>query len=128
MAKLYFHYSTMNAGKSTLLLQAAHNYHEGGMQTYLLTARLDRRAGQGRIASRIGIGAEAEWVRSSWQRLHDAHALVLDSNGQIRMANPFSAVETRYRVHAGGRCRFRFRHHWRFGSGCGCRRKSLPEM
>ena len=60
MAKLYFHYSTMNAGKSTLLLQAAHNYHEGGMQTYLLTARLDRRAGQGRIASRIGIGAEAD--------------------------------------------------------------------
>ena len=44
MAKLYFHYSTMNAGKSTLLLQAAHNYHECGMQTYLITARLDNRA------------------------------------------------------------------------------------
>jgi len=37
MAKLYFHYSTMNAGKSTLLLQASYNYHERGMQTYLLT-------------------------------------------------------------------------------------------
>ena len=60
MAKLYFHYSTMNAGKSTLLLQAAHNYHERGMQTWLLTAQLDDRAGAGRIASRIGIGAEAE--------------------------------------------------------------------
>jgi len=60
MAKLHFHYSTMNAGKSTLLLQAAHNYHEGGMQTLLLTARLDGRAGVGRIGSRIGIGAEAE--------------------------------------------------------------------
>lgn len=60
MAKLYFHYSTMNAGKSTNLLQAAHNYHEGGMQTYLLTARFDDRAGAGRIASRIGIGAEAD--------------------------------------------------------------------
>ncbi|MBK5945313.1 thymidine kinase [Rhodobacter veldkampii DSM 11550] len=60
MAKLYFHYSTMNAGKSTILLQAAHNYHEGGMQTLLLTARLDDRAGKGRIASRIGIGAEAD--------------------------------------------------------------------
>lgn len=60
MAKLYFHYSTMNAGKSTLLLQAAHNYHERGMQTWLLTARLDDRAGAGRIASRIGIGAAAE--------------------------------------------------------------------
>lgn len=60
MAKLYFHYSTMNAGKSTILLQAAHNYAERGMQTCLLTARLDDRAGPGRIASRIGIGAEAE--------------------------------------------------------------------
>ncbi|WP_151718610.1 thymidine kinase [Gemmobacter serpentinus] len=60
MAKLYFHYSTMNAGKSTALLQASHNYREGGMQTYLLTARLDDRAGKGRIASRIGIGEEAD--------------------------------------------------------------------
>lgn len=60
MAKLYFHYSTMNAGKSTILLQAAHNYRERGMVPYLLTAKLDGRAGQGRIASRIGIGAEAD--------------------------------------------------------------------
>ena len=60
MAKLYFHYSTMNAGKSTLLLQAAHNYREGGMQTYLITAQFDRRAGEGRIASRIGIGEPAD--------------------------------------------------------------------
>ncbi|WP_370273768.1 thymidine kinase [Pseudooceanicola nitratireducens] len=60
MAKLYFHYSTMNAGKSTVLLQASHNYIERGMQTYLLTARLDDRAGTGRIASRIGIGAKAD--------------------------------------------------------------------
>lgn len=60
MAKLYFHYSTMNAGKSTVLLQASHNYIERGMQTYLLTARLDNRAGEGRIASRIGIGASAD--------------------------------------------------------------------
>ncbi|MFZ5711040.1 MAG: thymidine kinase [Pseudomonadota bacterium] len=60
MAKLHFHYSTMNAGKSTLLLQAAHNYREGGMETYLLTATFDDRAGRGRIASRIGIGAEAD--------------------------------------------------------------------
>ena len=60
MAKLYFHYSTMNAGKSTVLLQAAHNYKERGMQPYLLTARLDHRAGQARIASRIGIGETAD--------------------------------------------------------------------
>lgn len=60
MAKLYFHYSTMNAGKSTILLQAAHNYRERGMQTYLITAQFDNRAGEGRIASRIGIGDPAD--------------------------------------------------------------------
>ncbi|NDW54010.1 thymidine kinase [Aliiroseovarius sp. PrR006] len=60
MAKLYFHYSTMNAGKSTLLLQASYNYHERGMQTYLITAQFDNRAGKARIGSRIGIGADAD--------------------------------------------------------------------
>lgn len=60
MAKLYFNYSTMNAGKSTLLLQASHNYREGGMETYLITAQFDNRAGQGQIASRIGIGEVAD--------------------------------------------------------------------
>lgn len=60
MAKLHFNYSTMNAGKSTVLLQAAHNYRERGMEPYLLTAWLDIRAGEGRIASRIGIGSEAD--------------------------------------------------------------------
>ncbi|MFY0617209.1 thymidine kinase [Shimia sp.] len=60
MAKLYFQYSTMNAGKSTVLLQASHNYRERGMQTYLLTAGLDNRDGPGRIASRIGISEPAD--------------------------------------------------------------------
>ncbi|MBT8424686.1 MAG: thymidine kinase [Boseongicola sp.] len=60
MAKLYFHYSTMNAGKSTLLLQASYNYRERGMQTYLLTAAIDGRAGEGVIASRIGLRARAD--------------------------------------------------------------------
>lgn len=60
MAKLYFHYSTMNAGKSTILLQASYNYRERGMDTYLLTARLDNRAGDARIASRIGIDDAAD--------------------------------------------------------------------
>jgi len=59
MAKLYFSYSAMNAGKSTILLQASHNYQERGMNTLLLTAKLDDRAGIGRIASRIGFGADA---------------------------------------------------------------------
>ena len=60
MAKLFFNYSTMNAGKSTVLLQASHNYREHGMDTYLMTARIDGRAGTGRIASRIGIGSDAD--------------------------------------------------------------------
>jgi thymidine kinase len=60
MAKLYFHYSTMNAGKSTLLLQASYNYRERGMQTYLLTAAIDGRAGAGVIGSRIGLKASAD--------------------------------------------------------------------
>ncbi|RBI68971.1 thymidine kinase [Roseovarius sp. TE539] len=60
MAKLYFHYSTMNAGKSTLLLQAAYNYEERGMRVCLFTARGDRRAGAATIASRIGIEHAAD--------------------------------------------------------------------
>jgi len=60
MAKLYFNYSTMNAGKSTILLQASYNYNEGGMETYLLTAAFDDRAGAGKIASRIGIDAPSD--------------------------------------------------------------------
>lgn len=60
MAKLFFNYSTMNAGKSTALLQASYNYRERGMETYLLTASHDDRAGHGKIASRIGIDQEAD--------------------------------------------------------------------
>ncbi len=60
MAKLYFNYSTMNAGKSTVLLQASHNYVERGMRTVLLTAQLDDRAGVGTIGSRIGLEKPAE--------------------------------------------------------------------
>ena len=60
MAKLYFYYSTMNAGKSTILLQAAHNYRERGMEPFLITAKLDNRAGQPKIVSRIGIEGKAQ--------------------------------------------------------------------
>ncbi|MFN3946223.1 MAG: thymidine kinase [Allosphingosinicella sp.] len=59
MAKLYFYYASMNAGKSTTLLQADFNYRERGMATMLWTAALDHRAGVGTIASRIGLTAEA---------------------------------------------------------------------
>lgn len=59
MAKLYFSYSAMNAGKSTTLLQASHNYRERGMHTMLLTAKLDQRSGEGKIGSRIGLQSSA---------------------------------------------------------------------
>lgn len=60
MAKLYFNFAAMNAGKSTILLQASHNYHERGMKTVLFTALLDDRFGQGKISSRIGLAKEAQ--------------------------------------------------------------------
>ena len=59
MAKLYFYYSAMNAGKTTTLLQSAHNYRERGMRVAILSPRLDDRAGSGRVASRIGLSADA---------------------------------------------------------------------
>ncbi len=59
MAKLYFYYSTMNAGKTTVLLQSAYNYTERGMRALLLSPGLDTRAGRGVIASRVGLAAPA---------------------------------------------------------------------
>lgn len=59
MAKIYFYYASMNAGKSTTLLQADFNYRERGMHTMLWTAAHDDRSGHGRIASRLEIGADA---------------------------------------------------------------------
>lgn len=59
MAKLYFYYSAMNAGKTTVLLQSAHNYRERGMHPLLFTPRLDDRYKVGVIRSRIGLEAEA---------------------------------------------------------------------
>ena len=59
MAKLYFYYSAMNAGKTTLLLQSAHNYRERGMNPLLFTPRIDDRFQSGLIKSRIGLEAEA---------------------------------------------------------------------
>lgn len=59
MSKVYFYYSAMNAGKSTILLQSSYNYQERGMETLLLCPALDTRAGLGRIKSRIGLEAGA---------------------------------------------------------------------
>ncbi len=60
MAKLYFYYSTMNAGKSTILLQSSHNYRERGMHTLILLPEIDTRMGVGKVVSRIGLAAEAK--------------------------------------------------------------------
>ena len=59
MAKLYFYYSAMNAGKSTTLLQSSHNYRERGMETILYTPNIDDRHNTGVIHSRIGLEANA---------------------------------------------------------------------
>ncbi|NOD35282.1 MULTISPECIES: thymidine kinase [unclassified Ruegeria] len=85
MAKLYFNYSTMNAGKSTVLLQASHNYRERGMQTYLMTAAIDGRAGAGRIASRIGISEQADMFRPD----DDVFAMIENRLNQGRVACVF---------------------------------------
>jgi thymidine kinase len=74
MAKLYFSYSTMNAGKSTLLLQASYNYEERGMRTLLFTSALYAEGNVGVISSRIGISAPANMFSADddlYQRVHD---------------------------------------------------------
>ena len=72
MAKLYFYYSSMNAGKSTALLQSSYNYRERGMRTVVLTPELDNRYGVGKVTSRIGIESEAVVFRPE----DDLHAIV----------------------------------------------------
>ena len=64
MAKLYFYYSSMNAGKSTSLLQSSYNYRERGMNTLVMAPKLDDRFGVGKVTSRIGIESEATTFRT----------------------------------------------------------------
>lgn len=77
MSKLYFYYSAMNAGKSTVLLQASYNYHERGMRTLIFTPAIDTRAGAGKVKSRIGLSAEARVLQAD-ENIHEhvkaAHA------------------------------------------------------
>ena len=72
MAKLYFYYAAMNAGKSTVLLQSSHNYRERGMQTLLFTPAIDTRYQSGTIFSRIGLSQPA----LTFQKEDDLYALV----------------------------------------------------
>ncbi|WP_421581437.1 thymidine kinase [Shinella sp. M31] len=83
MAKLYFSYATMNAGKSTLLLQASYNYQERGMRTAIFIASFDDRAGQGRISSRIGLTSEAIAFDHTDDLYRHIEALMADGGGEI---------------------------------------------
>ena len=77
MAKLYFHYATMNAGKTTMLLQASYNYRERGMHTMLMVAGHYRKDDAGYISSRIGLEADAEMFRAGddmFARIAEHHA------------------------------------------------------
>ncbi len=85
MAKLYFNYSAMNAGKSTILLQSSHNYHERGMRTLLMKPSIDDRDGtEATISSRIGLTAQADLI-SQTQDL-EAHIRAAHA------ANPINCV------------------------------------
>lgn len=83
MAKLYFYYSAMNAGKTTTLLQSAHNYRERGMRVLILTPALDDRAGRGRVASRIGLESPAEAFTTEDDLLARVEHDVADHNGRL---------------------------------------------
>ena len=82
MAKLYFYYASMNAGKSTTLLQADFNYRERGQATMLFTAGIDERAGRGVIASRLGVSATA----TPFDAATDLLACVLDRHAGTPLA------------------------------------------
>ena len=82
MAKLYFYYASMNAGKSTNLLQADFNYRERGMRTMLFTAAIDDRFGEGRITSRIGLSAPATMFDPDT----DLHPAVADDHNRAALA------------------------------------------
>ena len=84
MAKLYFYYASMNAGKSATLLQANFNYIERGMRTMLWTAAIDNRGGAGAIESRIGLHADAHRFAADT----DLHGSVL----ALHRARPLSCV------------------------------------
>ena len=83
MAKLYFYYSAMNAGKSTILLQSSYNYQERGMQTLLLSPAIDTRYKAGTIASRIGLEATS-YSFTEKDNLFDYMQKALDSISNLK--------------------------------------------
>jgi thymidine kinase len=83
MAKLHFYYSAMNAGKSTTLLQSSYNYNERGMETLLYAPIIDDRFGKGKIASRIGLEANATTIGREHNLFEDAKSKI-SSNPNIK--------------------------------------------
>src|SRR3954468_12809642 len=78
MSKVYFYYSAMNAGKSTVLLQASYNYHERGMRTLVFVPAIDTRSGPGKVKSRIGLEADAMVLQTNenvLDHVREAHAV-----------------------------------------------------
>ncbi|MEZ5812693.1 MAG: thymidine kinase [Rhizobiaceae bacterium] len=78
MAKLYFHFATMNAGKTTMLMQASYNYRERGMTTMQFVAGHYRKGEKGYISSRLGLETEAEMFRDGddlFERIADKHSV-----------------------------------------------------
>jgi thymidine kinase len=103
MAKLYFYYSAMNAGKTTTLLQSAHNYRERGMRVAILTPRLDHRDGSGTVASRIGLRADGtafgrgddleRMVRASVESHGPLHCVLIDEAQFLTKAQVWQLTE-----------------------------------
>jgi len=78
MAKMYFYYSSMNAGKSTALLQSSYNYRERGMNTVVMAPSLDDRYGVGKVTSRIGLESEATTFKPDDNLFDIIEAMVVD--------------------------------------------------
>jgi len=98
MAKLYFYYAAMNAGKSTTLLQADFNYRERGMRTLLFTAAFDDRFEPGKITSRIGLSSHAIAIDSETdlfdeitmeRREAEVHCILIDEAQWLTRAQVF---------------------------------------
>jgi len=75
MAQLYFYYSSMNAGKSTHLLQSSYNYNERGLKTVIYTAQIDDRYAKGKVTSRLGINSDAHLFAQETNLLTDIIAI-----------------------------------------------------
>ncbi len=82
MAKLYFKYGAMNSGKSTILLQSAHNYEERGMRTVLLKPMIDTK-GADRVVSRLGVSRKVHYLVSASDNIRDIIIQDIEANGKL---------------------------------------------